>query len=69
MKAAGGLYDNLTLSMSDTRHGRVFRAFLNNHFGRAYFNNNKDLEGNTVEELSKLIKSCFLFIRAVRCYS
>ena len=39
-----GLYDNVTLLISDTGHGRGFRAFLNNHIDRAYFYNNKDKE-------------------------
>ena len=53
--------------MSDTRHGRGFRAFLKNHIGRAYFYNNKEEEKNPVQKLSKLIKRCFLIIRAVKC--
>ena len=52
--------------MSDTRRGRGFKAFLNNPVGTAYFDNNKEEEGNAVQELSKLIKRCFLVIRAVR---
>lgn len=57
---ANGDLDNLTSSISDTRYGRGFRAFLNSPVGRVYFGNNKEEEGNTVQELSKLIKRCFL---------
>ena len=67
MIATGGFYDNFTSLMSDTRHGKEFKAFLNNHIGRAYFSNSKDEEGNFVQELSKLIKRCFLIVRAARC--
>ena len=43
-----------------SRSERGFRAFLNKPVGGAYFNNNNDKEENTVQELSKLIKRCFL---------
>lgn len=36
MEANGDL-DNLTSSISDTRYGRGFRAFLNSPVGRVYF--------------------------------
>ena len=62
MEATGDLYDHFTSLMTDKRRGREFRAFLNSHVGRAYFDNNKEDEGNTVQELSKLIERCFLVI-------
>ena len=60
MEATGDLYDNFTSSVGDTKRGREFRAFLNSPVGRAYFDNNKEEEGNTVQEMNKLIKRCFL---------
>lgn len=60
MKATGDLCNNFTSSVSDTRRGRGFRAFLNSPIGRAYFDNNKEEERKTMEEMSKSIKRCFL---------
>ena len=60
MEATENFYDSFTSSLSDTRCGRGFRAFLNNPVGTAYFDSNKEEEGNTVQEMSKLMKKCFL---------
>ena len=45
MEGTGDLSANFTSSVSDTRHGKGFRAFLNSPFGRVYFDNNKEEEG------------------------
>ena len=53
MEATGDLCNNLTSSVSDTRRGMGFRAFINSPIGRAYFDNNKEEERKTMEEMSK----------------
>ena len=56
------LYNNFTSSINDTSHGKGFRAFVNSSIGKAYFNSdNKEEEGNTVQEMSKL-KRYFVFV-------
>ena len=46
--------------MSDKRCGSGFIALLNSPVGRAYFDNNKEEERKSVQDLSKLIIACFL---------